>query len=89
MLSEVKVISTIRGQMRDYDKSFHAAYVASGIVNFHTRAGYLKRAVKIATPLPPSVVDLVIAQEKSGILNPSGAAMLQSLVDFLTAVRLM
>lgn len=88
-LSEAKVISSIRRQLRDYDKSFHAAYVASGLVNFHTRAGFLNRAVQLAAPLSASVRDLVRVNIKTQILNPSGTAMLQSMVDFLTAARLM
>ncbi|KAK3102281.1 hypothetical protein FSP39_010185 [Pinctada imbricata] len=39
-LSEAKVMSAIRRQMRDYDTSLHAAYVSAGLVTFHARAGY-------------------------------------------------
>ncbi|XP_053382819.1 uncharacterized protein LOC128549660 [Mercenaria mercenaria] len=86
-LSKAKVVSSIRRQLRDYDKSFYAAYVSAGLVAFHSKAGYFNRAEALATPLISSV-ELVKVNKQTGILTDSGEAMLQTLVDFLTVTRL-
>ncbi|XP_045182191.2 uncharacterized protein LOC123540929 [Mercenaria mercenaria] len=87
-LSKAKVMSSIRRQLRDYDKSFHAAYVSTGLVAFHSKAGFFNRAEALAKPLISSVDELVKVNKQTGILTDSGEAMLQTLVDFLTVVRL-
>lgn len=47
-VSDTKVFSVARTVPRDYDKSFHAAYVNTGVAAFHARAGYLSRAKQLA-----------------------------------------
>lgn len=87
-LSDVKVVSAIRGKSRDYDKSFHAAYVSAGLAVFNSRAGYLNRAEMLSNTIIESVDALVKANRETSILDESGTAMLQFLDDFMTISRI-
>ncbi|XP_053383147.1 uncharacterized protein LOC128549734 [Mercenaria mercenaria] len=87
-LPNAKSVSSIRRELRNYDKSFHAAYVSTGLVAFHARAGSLKRAEELVPALRISVDDLVKVNKQTEILTESGGAMLQAMVDFLKVIRL-
>lgn len=87
LISKAKVVSAIRKQPRDYDKSFHAAYVATGLATFHSRTGYLERARELTTTLRQSVDSLIDVNKKTGVLDESGNAMLQFLDDFLKVAK--
>ena len=88
LLSKAKVMSAIRGQLRDYDKSLHAAYVVAGLAAFHSKAGYLKRAEQLANTLRFCVDDLKNVNLKTGVLDESGTAMLNFLVDYMDLTRM-
>ena len=88
LLSKAKVTSAIRGQLRDYDKSLHAAYIAAGLATFHSKAGYLERAEQLTSTLRSSVDDLKKANLKTGVLDESGTAMLNFLVDCIDLTRM-
>ena len=87
-LSEAKVVSTIRGQSRDYDKSLHAAYVAAGLATFHARAGYLERAEQLTKTLRSSVDELEAVNTETGVLDESGTAMMEFLVDYMALTKM-
>ena len=87
-LSEAKVVSAIRGQSRDYDKSLHAAYVAAGLATFHARAGYLERAAQLTKTLRSSVDELEAVNMETGVLDESGTAMLEFLVDYMALTKM-
>ncbi|XP_060592010.1 uncharacterized protein LOC132746778 [Ruditapes philippinarum] len=89
LLSMAKVYSPIRHELRDFDKTFHASYVSTGLVLFHARAGNWEKAVKLAEPLRASVEGLTMLDNEVGVLNDSGRAMLQAMEDFLILIRLM
>ena len=88
LLSKAKVTSAIRGQLRDYDKSLHAAYIAAGLATFHSKAGYLERAEQLTSTLRSSVDDLKNVNLKTGVLDESGTAMLNFLVDYMDLTRM-
>ena len=83
------VVSAIRRQKRGYDKSFHAAYVATGLVAFHAETGSIGRAAELAKYLNQSVHDLEKVQLETGILDNTGSQMLAHLKKFLHKARLM
>ena len=83
------VVSAIRRQKRGYDKSFHAAYVATGLVAFHAETGSIGRAAELAKYLNQSVHDLEKVQLETGILDNTGSQMLVHLKNFLRKARLM
>ena len=88
LLSKAKVTSAIRGQLRDYDKSLHAAYIAAGLATFHSKVGYLERAEQLTSTLRSSVDDLKNVNLKTGVLDESGTAMLNFLVDYMDLTRM-
>ena len=83
------VVSAIRRQKRGYDKAFHAAYVATGLVAFHSETGRVGRAVELAKYLNQSVHDLEKVQLETGILDNTGSEMLVHLKNFLRKARVM
>ena len=87
-LSEALAVSAIRRQKRNYDKSFHSAYVATGLASFHTKTGGLRRASELAMYLKQSVNDLEKVQSETGILDENGAGMLLHLKTFLQKANL-
>ena len=83
------VVSAIRRQKRGYDKSFHAAYVATGLVAFHANTGSIERSAELAKYLNQSVQDLEKVQLETGILDETGTGMLLHLKTFLYKAKLM
>ncbi|UJR07926.1 hypothetical protein I4U23_012209 [Adineta vaga] len=76
------VKSAIRQQMRNYDKSFHAAHVATGLVAFLSKAGYIQRATDLVANLRSSIADLETVSIHTGVLSTSGRTVLQALQNF-------
>ena len=89
LVPESLVVSAIRRQKRGYDKSFHAAYVASGLVAFHANTGSIGRASELAKYLNQSVLDLEKVQRETGVLDENGAGMLLHLKTFLHKAKIM
>ncbi|CAB4035494.1 Hypothetical predicted protein [Paramuricea clavata] len=89
LVSSSMVISAIRRQKRGYDKSFHAAYVATGLVAFHVKADFPHRAAELALHLNVSVHDLETVTAKTGVLDRTGMAMLVHLKEFLRKMNVM
>lgn len=87
-VSDTKVFSVARTVPRDYDKSFHAAYVNTGVAVFHARAGYLSRAKQLTYQIRRGVDTLIKANKEKNLLDKSGKAMLQFLDDFLDMARI-
>ena len=87
-LSHAKVVSAIRKELRDYDRSLHAAYVAAGLATFHARAGYLDRAEELTTTLLSSVEALAEVNEETGVLDKSGTAILEFLMDYMALTKM-
>ena len=83
LLPKSLVKSSIRNELRDYDKSFHAAYVSAGLVAFHSRAGNVERATELTITLRQSVQDLADVNKKTGVLSETGTGLLQHLSVFL------
>ena len=83
------VVSAIRRQKRGYDKSFHAAYVAAGLVAFHAETGSIRRANELAQYLNQSVHDLEKVQTETSVLDETGFGMLLHLKTFLSRAKLM
>jgi len=79
LASSILVKSAIRKQLRGYDRGIHAAYVATGLVIFHSKAGYRWRALELMQNLPDAIADLEKMQVRTGILTPSGQTMLEHL----------
>ncbi|CAF0875553.1 unnamed protein product [Adineta steineri] len=82
LLEVALVKSAIRQQLRNYDKSFHAAHVATGLVAFLAKAGYTERAKELITNLPSSINDLEIVSIHTGVLSTSGRTLLRALQNF-------
>ena len=83
------VMSAIRRQERGYDKSIHAAYVATGLVLFHGETGGIGRATELSKHLNQSVHDLEKVQLETGVLDETGSGMLLHLKTFLRKAKLM
>ena len=83
------VVSAIRRQKRGYDKSFHAAYVATGLVAFHAFTGSSGRASELSKYLNQSVLDLEKVQLETGVLDETGVVMLLHLKTFLRKAKVM
>ncbi|XP_052810566.1 uncharacterized protein LOC128238559 [Mya arenaria] len=88
LLSHAKVYSPVRRELRDFDKTFHASYVTTGVTIFQSRAGNFEKAKTYAGSLRTAVDGLIAIQKAVGVLNESGAAMLQSMDDVLTVIRM-
>ncbi len=74
---EACVISSIRKQSRGYDKSFHAAFVALGIIRFYISLNDHDKARQFVAPLIKSVEGLT---EKEHYLSDNGRRLLRELV---------
>ena len=88
LIPKSKVKSSIRRKLRPFEKSFHAAYVSTGLVLFHARAGYLNRAIQLSETLKSSVDALVEMDNRVGVLDTSGRAMLQAMDDITVMMHL-
>ncbi|WAQ94489.1 hypothetical protein MAR_006960 [Mya arenaria] len=88
LLTKSKVYSPVRKELRDFDKTFHASYVTTGVTIFQSRAGNVGDAQTYAGTLRAAVDGLIAIQNKAGVLNASGAAMLQAMDDVLTLIRM-
>ncbi|XP_052801005.1 uncharacterized protein LOC128231826 [Mya arenaria] len=88
LLSQAKVYSPVREELRDFDKTFHASYVTTGVTIFQSRAGNLEKAKRYAGALRAAVDGLITIQNEAGVLTVSGEAMLQSMNDVLTLIRI-
>ncbi|XP_052283986.1 uncharacterized protein LOC127880692 [Dreissena polymorpha] len=88
LLAQTKVYSPIRRKLRDFDKTFHASYVSTGVTVFHARGGNWDKAKHLAESLRTSVDGLVEINNAVGVLNESGEAMLRAMDDFLSVIRL-
>lgn len=58
LLPEAHVTSAIRCEKRPFDKSFHAACVAAGLIAFNQKAGNRNRANALTEALKPSLDEL-------------------------------
>ncbi|KAL4238536.1 hypothetical protein ACF0H5_003243 [Mactra antiquata] len=87
-LSQSKVMSSIRLEKRDYDKSFHACYVSTGLVAFHAQAGFWTRAQSLAETIDTTMNELIAINQADKLLSHAGEATLNSMKDFLTVIRL-
>lgn len=72
------VLSSIRQQPRGYDKSFHAAFVALGIIRFYLILEEYKKARNFVAPLIKSVEGLI---QKEEYLSRNGRRLLRELVE--------
>jgi hypothetical protein len=70
-------ISAVRRTRRGYDKAFHSAFVAYGLIRFYQRAGDSDHARDMVSPLLVCLDDLV---DKRRMLTPHGEALLADLV---------
>ena len=60
----------------------------SALSAFHAQAGQTEKAETLATALLETVDDLVTVNDEVGVLTESGEAALQSMMDYLTLIRL-
>jgi len=82
LLEVALVKSAIRQQVRNYDKSFHAAHVATGLVAFLVKAGFIERAAELIANLQSSIDDLETVSIRTGVLSTSGLTLLRALQNF-------
>ncbi|XP_052784234.1 uncharacterized protein LOC128220005 [Mya arenaria] len=87
LLPQLKVYSPVKKELRDFDKTFHASYVTTGVAIFQSRAGNFEKAKTYAGDLRAAVDGLIAIQNEAAVLNESGDAMLQALDDVLTVIR--
>lgn len=73
---DVASLSAIRRTVRGYDKSYHSAFVAYGLINFHLRLGNNARAKALLDPLTICVENLII---KSALVSDNGFSHLKEL----------
>ncbi|WAQ94486.1 hypothetical protein MAR_006957 [Mya arenaria] len=88
LLPKAKVYSPVRKELRDFDKTFHASYVTTGVTIFQSRIGDFENAQRYTGTLRAAVDGLIAMQKGAGVLNASGEAMLQAMDDVLTLIRM-
>jgi hypothetical protein len=81
---DVASLSAIRRVVRGYDKSYHSAFVAYGLIRFHLTLGDDVRARKFLDPLTICVEDLA---SKSALVSDNGLSHLRELVADILDLR--
>ncbi|XP_046573575.1 uncharacterized protein LOC124281676 isoform X2 [Haliotis rubra] len=87
-VTEALVLSAIRQEPRQFDRSLHAAYVSAGLITFHTRAGFFDRAAKLAQTMPEAVQELNRVNAETDVLDEAGRAMLNFLTEYVCLTRM-